>query len=362
MHFFDIPNAALSNESDRPLMQKEVYPLSASLRQYLEQYGHSRPLPVHYPELLHYEYTNAIKDASGKHTHWERVVYKEAYFRQLEPRLLQLFQLLMGDDRIPDKLRVTAIDFCEFANSMPFRIHLQLPGTEPFCFYIKNADASRVAGLILEALLTENTVRFMCHQHTLVETHMGGQPGDECAASLAMLPAEDQQELARAFVRFNENCFTRLLGDMRSYNFVVVHRPGNRQPFHLRAIDFDQQCYEGRLNLYLPQYYKENLGFVELVKQHLTAAETEKLQLKERQHMVALSVRRSRPLYAFLRALEKDELSENYKVIALRKELNHFHNTHRFNLCHSMGSLVKQQLKCQLHSLLPGLKMPAATK
>lgn len=352
MHFFDIPNAALSNESDRPLMQKEVYPLSASLRQYLEYYGHSRPLPLHYPELLHYEYTNALKDAAGKHTHWERVVYKDAFFRQLEPRLLQLYQLLLGDESIPDKLRVTAIDFCEFANSMPFRIHLQLPGKEPFCFYIKNADASRVAGLLLEVLLTHNPVRFLCHQHTLVETHISGQPGDECAAGLAALPETDQQALARAFVRFNEQCFTRLLGDMRSYNFVVVHRPGTESRFHLRAIDFDQQCYEGRLNLYLPQYYKENLGFVQLVKQQLSGEETDRLRGEERGLMAARSVQNARPLYALMRALEKDELSENYKVIALRKELNHFHNTHRFNLCHSMGSLVKQQLKCQLQPFL----------
>ena len=365
MHFFDIPNAALSQENDRPLMQKEVYPVSTPLRQYLEHYGYSKPLPLHYPELLHYEYTNALKDATGKHTHWERVVYKADFFRQLEPRLLQLYSWLTGTDKIPEGLRVTAVDFCEFANSMPFRIHLQYSHAQTVtntCFYIKNADASRVAGLLLETLLTENPVRFLCHQHTLVETHIDGQPGDECITGAQQLSKKEQEQLARAFVRFNESCFTRLLGDMRSYNFVVVRNSHPLHPFQLRAIDFDQQCYEGRLHLYLPQYYKENLGFVELVKQRLSLEETEALRMEERRYMAGLSVRRSRPLYALLRALEKDELSENYKVLALARGLNQYHHTHRFNLCRSMGALVKQQLKCQLQASLPAAARPAATK
>ncbi len=365
MYFFDIPNAALSNENDRPLMQKEVYPLSAPLRQYLEQYRYSLPLPLHYPELLHYEYSNAIKDAAGKHTHWERVVYKDPVFRELEPRLLRLYGLLKGSRSLPDGLKVTAVDFCEFANSTPFRIHLQYGQAHTAtntCFYIKNADASRVAGLLLETLLTENPVRFLCHQHTLVETHIQGQPGDECIAAVHQLSDAEQQDLARAFVRFNESCFTRLLGDMRSYNFVVLRNSSPHPPFQLRAIDFDQQCYEGRLHLYLPQYYKENLGYVQLVQQQLSQEETESLRLEERRFMARLSVSRSRPLYGLLRALEKDELSENYKVLALGKGLNQYHHTHRFNLCHSMGALVKQQLKSQLQPFLPPAKMAAATK
>ncbi|MEI2737209.1 MAG: hypothetical protein V9F01_00320 [Chitinophagaceae bacterium] len=32
----------------------------------------------------------------------------------------------------------------------------------------------------------------------------------------------------------------------------------------IRCIDFDQQSYEGRKNLYLPQFFKENYPFVEL--------------------------------------------------------------------------------------------------
>ena len=64
------------------------------------------------------------------------------------------------------------------------------------------------------------------------------------------------------YVKFNERCFARLLGDMRSYNFVIDITPDIEDyQYRLRAIDFDQQSYEGRKNLYLPQFYKENFEF-----------------------------------------------------------------------------------------------------
>ena len=59
----------------------------------------------------------------------------------------------------------------------------------------------------------------------------------------------------------------RLLGDMRAYNFVVdVIHDLDQVQYRIRSIDFDQQCYEGRTRIYLPQFYKENLGYVHLAQ------------------------------------------------------------------------------------------------
>ena len=53
---------------------------------------------------------------------------------------------------------------------------------------------------------------------------------------------------------------------MRSYNFVVDITPDIEDfQYRIRAIDFDQQSYEGRKNLYLPQFFKENIPLVETV-------------------------------------------------------------------------------------------------
>ena len=83
--------------------------------------------------------------------------------------------------------------------------------------------------------------------------------------------------------KFNERCFIRLLGDMRSYNFVVDMTPDFDQiQYRIRAIDFDQQSFEGRKNIYFPQYYKENIPYVELAMKHMSPETVEQYKTEER--------------------------------------------------------------------------------
>ena len=57
-----------------------------------------------------------------------------------------------------------------------------------------------------------------------------------------MHPDTNMIRFAKEFVKFNERCFVRLLGDMRSYNFVVNVIPDVEDfQYRVRAIDFDQQ-------------------------------------------------------------------------------------------------------------------------
>ena len=69
--------------------------------------------------------------------------------------------------------------------------------------------------------LTHNRINFLCHENTLVEEHIEGIPGDIFLQQHQQLTKTEKIALAGAFVQFNESCFARLLGDMRSYNFVV---------------------------------------------------------------------------------------------------------------------------------------------
>lgn len=340
MQFHHIPNAAVSKEADRPLMQKEVYPVSSGLQHYLQQYQKDVTLPLSYRDLHHYEYTNAIKNDQGKHTHWERVVYNQKTLASLQQQLQQLYFILTGN---PQPVNITAIDFCEFANSMPFRIHFTTATGKKDCFYVKSADASRIYGLELEQLLTSNPIYYLCHQNTLVEEHISGIPGDDFWETVSGFLPEQKKQLATAFVAFNEQCFARLLGDMRSYNFVVASNTDGA--FTLRAIDFDQQCYEGRLNLYLPQFYKENHAYVQLITEHLSPAQIEDTRMEERKKLAALMAQKPERLRALLRSMSQDELSENYKVVSLRNELNQYHDTTLFSTATTMGQLVTQQLQ-----------------
>ena len=155
-------------------------------------------------------------------------------------------------------------------------------------FYVKRTDASRVYGLELEELLSPNTVTFLVHGDTLVEEHIIGIPGDDYMRDHLAGPVFNQIRLAKEFVKFNERCFVRLLGDMRSYNFVVAVTPDiEGSQFRLRAIDFDQQSYEGRKNFYLPQYFRENNPIIFLGIEHMEPETVKQYQLEERSLIAA---------------------------------------------------------------------------
>lgn len=343
MQFSHIVNAALSNVTDRPLMQKEAYPVSADLQAYLQQFKRDIKLPVTYTDLFHYRYTNAIRDKNNRHTHWENVVYEDALLSTLQQQLIDTYCLLMKRDG--ELFNITAIDFCEYANSMPFRITLLNHSTgENEYFYIKAADSSRIYGLELEQLLSPNLIHFLYHKNTLVEQHIDGLPGDEFANEIKHLSTEEKIQVAEEFIRFNERCFARLLGDMRSYNFVAIKTGIPQNLYRIRAIDFDQQCYEGRLNLYLPQFYKENIEYVQLVTATLSNQQIEQIRQQERVELELFAQDNRDRLNHLLQAMAGEEISDNYKVILLRNELNDYFNINKFNECNTMGAIVIQQL------------------
>ena len=90
-------------------------------------------------------------------------------------------------------------------------------------------------------------------------------------------------QIAKQFVKFNERCMVRLLGDMRSYNYVIIPTHDfDHVEYKIRAIDFDQQCYEGNLKVYRPQFFKENFKMVELVAEKLQETSIEQYRKEER--------------------------------------------------------------------------------
>jgi hypothetical protein len=365
--------AKYTRESERRLMmQKDIFPVNAAFGAYLQHYGRDVELPILYSDLVNYSYADPLKDKKGKWTHWENAVYEPAQLEMLKKALIKTYitlkkQLLPADIKHFD---IERIDFCEYGNSIPFRIKIveKIGGQYNF-FYIKQADASRIYGLELEHLLTHNPINFLHYQNTLVEEHIEGIAGDVFLQQSPPLTGAEKTAVAKAFVQFNESCFVRLLGDMRSYNFVVApflwesacpgsSGAGDEVRYHIRAIDFDQQCYEGKKILYFPQFYKENVEYVELVLQNLTALEIEQNRQIEFTAMAARIITYRRQLMELVNSMVNDDISENYKIQLLRNELNDHFNTTRFASCKTMGAIVKQQLKqvLQKHVQMANLK------
>ncbi|MFN8247317.1 MAG: hypothetical protein U0T68_00045 [Ferruginibacter sp.] len=360
MQFDSIVNAKLSKETDRPLMKKEMYPVSERLQAYLHQYGRDIKLPVAYRDLLNYRHTVALRDKKGKLTHWETAVYDLKEMEFLKEGLIKTYAALKteGNFSFIKHLDVERIDFCEFGNSVPFRIRIINRINDNYDhYYIKAADASRIYGLELEHLLSPNRITFLHHRNTLVEEHIPGIPGDVFLDDYLNEPETNKIRIAKEFVKFNERCFARLLGDMRSYNFVIDITPDIEDyQYRIRAIDFDQQCYEGRKNLYLPQFYKENFEYVDLVLKTLSREVIEQYQIEEQTAMAHRAFASRKQLMELLNIMSKDELSENYKIKLLREELNTHFKTNYFSKCNSMGALVKRQLKYVLQKHLEQLK------
>lgn len=360
MQFDKIINARIKNESDRPQMKKDLFTVSERLQKYLNQYGRDIALPVAYKDLLNYRHTVALRNKKGKLTHWETAVYDLKEMEFLKEGLIKTYAALKTEGNLSfiKHLDVERIDFCEFGNSMPFRIRIINRINDNYDhYYIKSADASRIYGLELEHLLSPNRITFLYHKNTLVEEHIPGIPGDIFLEEYLQAPETNKIRIAKEFVKFNERSFARLLGDMRSYNFVVDITPDIEDyQYRIRSIDFDQQCYEGRKNLYLPQFYKENFEYVDLVLKTLSPDVIEQYQAEERTAMAHRVFASRKQLLELFNIMAKDEISDSHKTKMLREELNVHFNTHYFSRCQTMGAIVKRQLKMVLKDYLLQVK------
>lgn len=334
--------------------KKPAYPVSKILHHYLKDYERETAFDLSYSDLKGSTDAVALLDKEGHHTFWDTLMYSPAYKSELDENLKRIYALLKtgGDLSFMEHLVIDRIDFCNFANSFPFRIRVvnQYNDNHDY-FYVKNADASRVYGLELEHLVSPNNINFLVSGTTLVEEHIVGIPGDTFIGGQLARPGINKVRIAKEFVKFNERCFVRLLGDMRAYNFVMdVTSDFDEDQYRVRAIDFDQQCYEGDIRVYLPQFHKENKPVVELVS-GLLSAETVRQYQKEERVLMARRLKTSwTRLDDLLSALERDEISTPDKVAELSAGLAKYHKDDDFRSCTTMGELLRKNLQSCLHT------------
>lgn len=335
--------------------RKAFISISADLRRYLEHYGRMAPLPATYEDLLSFSSSYPLMDQQGQSTLWDSVVYERGHMEELWPRLTGIYSLLKtGDLQAVPHLHVERVDFCGFGNSKPFRIRIVNQYNDNYDhFYIKVADASRLYGLELEHLLSPNSITYLCHGSTLIEEHIAGVPGDVFIKDYFERPDINRVRIAKEFVKFSERCFIRLLGDMRSYNYVVDMTPDFEETqYRVRAIDFDQQSYEGAKSIYLPQFYKENLPVVRLCTKHLNYATMQQYQQEERTLIARRYLTEKNRLGALFTCMKKHPVEPAAKVAQLKAELGDYHSTTVFDRCDSMGELVEAHIKFTLGRLL----------
>lgn len=342
--------------NNKPSRKKILYPVNFELAQYLLRMGREVQLPVSHKDLLNFTWSVPLKDEHGHSTFWEKAIYDKRDWDYLREGLVKIYAVLKteGDMSFANQLDVARIDYCSFGNSLPFRIRIINKYNSNFDhYYIKITDASRVYGLELEHFLSPNRITFYTDGGTLVEEHIPGLAGDVFLEQYLSKQETNKTRLAKEFVKFNERCFTRLLGDMRAYNFVVVSTPDiESYQYRIRAIDFDQQSYEGRKNLYMPQFFKENNMFVKTVINQLNSESIEQYKAEERSAMAfRVAVTRFK-LMELLNIMSRDEIAPVEKQALLKQQLNDHFKTEAFNRCQSMGQILKLHLKYMLRGNL----------
>jgi len=330
-------------------LKKPTYPVSESLYDYLTEFGRNIIIPIFYEDLLRFSGSVEVFDENDDDTLWIRVMYPDYERENIDLSLKKIYTIIHGDggDFAIPYLNIDAIDFCTFGNSKPFRVKIRNILNDNYTYlYVKKADASRIYGLELEELLSPNKVDFLMYKDTLIEEHILGIPGDVFIEEhLPKLTVREQKQISKEFVKFNERCMIRLLGDMRSYNYVfVVTHDFDQVQYRIRAIDFDQQSYEGSLKIYLPQFYKENSTLVEIVEKSLQPESIKQYQNEERSLLAKRAKSSHLRLKKLIDCMIRDKISKPEKVMQLRREIKDFSKDVNFKKAKSMGEILKYAL------------------
>ncbi len=330
--------------------KKPLFKLKAPLKEHLIEYSRYVDLPVSYYDLTNHHELLPILDENDEPTLWYSVLFSQSELESLGEALIRTYELLVADGADVPHLRIHSISFCSYGNSKPFRIKVinEINDNHDY-FYVKKTDASRIYGLELEEILSPDKISFICNATTMIEEHVVGIPCDEFILKNKNIIIENRLRLAKEFVKFNERCFVRLLGDMRAYNFVVeITQDFDNVQYRLRPMDFDQQNYEGRKNMYLPQYYKDNIALVDLCIELLSPKVVEQYKREERVAMRKRFMANKQRTRSLLRRMRKDAVSLKKYVTTLKKDLYNYHKDERLLEAKNMGELLTLHLECKL--------------
>lgn len=325
--------------------KKPAFPVCKALDHYLKRYSRNIEIPIFYEDLLRFQGSVVVYDQEDVDTLWVRVYYSEFDREEIDLSLKKVYSILHSDggDSMVPYLNVDAVDFCTFGNSKPFRIKIRNILNDNFTyFYVKKTDASRVYGLELEHILSPYNLNFLVYEDTLIEEHIAGIPGDVFIKE--MLPEcseSEKSQLAKEFVKFNERCMIRLLGDMRSYNYVIVPTHDfDHVVYKIRAIDFDQQCFEGNFKIYRPQFFKENFKMVQLVKEKLQMDSIDQYKLEERSIVAKRFMSFEDRITELLDIAKSDTISLPEHVAVLKESIGNLTGDISFKQAPTMGAVL----------------------
>jgi hypothetical protein len=128
---------------------------------------------------------------------------------------------------------------------------------------------------------------------------------------------------------------------MRSYNYVIVPMIDfDHVVYRIRAIDFDQQSFEGKLRIYRPQFFKENLTMVNMVRDKLLRDSVDQYKVEERSIIAKRILSSGDRLRKLVDIARKDTISLPENVERLKKEIYDLTHDLHFKKCQRMGEIL----------------------
>ena len=192
-------------------------------------------------------------------------------------------------------------------------------------------------------------MNYLVNGNTLIEEHIAGVPGDVFIRDYLTQPGLNKVRIAKEFTKFTERGFIRLLGDMRSVNYVVDITPDFEEvQYRVRAIDFDQQSYEGNGNIYLAFRFNSNRKVTRLAFEVLNRKSIDQYVAEEHAQMARRAKVESGRLRALLGIMRRESIAPHEHVVTLARELDRMHGTSGFGDCKSMGELTAMHISLML--------------
>ena len=326
--------------------KKPSYKIKKALDKYLSSYNRKIIIPIFYSDLMRFSGSVSVYDKKDADTLWVRVFYSDFERKEIDENLKKVYNLLHsdGNENNLNFLNVDAIDYCTFGNSKPFRIKIRNILNDNFTyFYIKKADASRIYGLELEHILSPYNLNFLVFENTLIEEHITGIPGDEFFENhLKSCTDIERSQIAKEFVKFNERSMIRLLGDMRSYNYVIIPTHDFDQVvYKIRAIDFDQQCFEGNLQVYRPQFFEENKVIMDIIKEKLDKNSVNQYKIEERSILAKRILSSSDRVKKLIKCMMTDSISHKKNILLLSQQIYSLTRDKNFKGATKMGQIMQ---------------------
>jgi len=110
--------------------------------------------------------------------------------------------------------------------------------------------------------------------------------------------------------------------------------------YKIRAIDFDQQCFEGNFKIYRPQFFKENFKMVQLVKEKLQMDSIDQYKLEERSIVAKRFMSFEDRITELLDIAKSDTISLPEHVAVLKESIGNLTGDISFKQAPTMGAVL----------------------